>query len=42
MLVAGRVTVDGLVTATVSLDEVPAMFERLGKANDHCKVLITP
>ena len=42
MLVAGRVTVDGLVTATVSLDEVPTMFERLGKPNDHCKVLITP
>ncbi len=42
MLAAGRVTVDGLVTATVSLDEAPAMFELLGKPNDHCKVLITP
>jgi (R,R)-butanediol dehydrogenase/meso-butanediol dehydrogenase/diacetyl reductase len=42
MLEAGRVTVDGLVTATVSLDEAPAMFEKLGKPNDHCKVLITP
>lgn len=42
MLAAGRVTVDGLVTATVGLDEVPAMFEKLGKPNDHCKVLITP
>ena len=42
MLAAGRVTVDGLVTATVSLDEAPAMFEILGKPNDHCKVLITP
>jgi (R,R)-butanediol dehydrogenase/meso-butanediol dehydrogenase/diacetyl reductase len=42
MLATGRVTVDGLVTATVSLDETPAMFEKLGKPNDHCKVLITP
>ena len=42
MLAAGRVTVDGLVTATVSLDEAPAMFELLGEPNDHCKVLITP
>lgn len=42
MLEAGRMTVDGLVTATVSLDEGPAIFEKLGKPNDHCKVLITP
>jgi (R,R)-butanediol dehydrogenase / meso-butanediol dehydrogenase / diacetyl reductase len=42
MLAARRVTVDGLITATVSLDEAPAMFERLGKPNDECKVLITP
>jgi (R,R)-butanediol dehydrogenase / meso-butanediol dehydrogenase / diacetyl reductase len=42
MLAACRVTVDGLVTATVSLEDAPAMFETLGKPNDHCKVLITP
>jgi len=42
MLTAGRVKVDDLVTATVSLEDLPAMFERLGKPNDHCKVLITP
>jgi 2-desacetyl-2-hydroxyethyl bacteriochlorophyllide A dehydrogenase len=42
MLAAGRVTVDGLVTATVSLEEAPAMFATLSKPNDHCKVLITP
>ena len=30
------------VTATVSLDEAPAMFEQLREPNDHCKVLITP
>ena len=42
MLADGRISVDGLVTATVSLDEAPAMFEQLGRPNDHCKVLITP
>jgi (R,R)-butanediol dehydrogenase/meso-butanediol dehydrogenase/diacetyl reductase len=42
MLETGRMKVDGLVTATVNLDEAPAMFEKLGKPNDHCKVLITP
>ena len=36
MLAAGR------VTATVSLDETQAMFEVLGRPNNHCKVLITP
>lgn len=42
MLANRRVTVDGIVTATVSLEETPAMFESLSKPNDHCKVLITP
>jgi (R,R)-butanediol dehydrogenase/meso-butanediol dehydrogenase/diacetyl reductase len=42
MLTARRVTVDGLITATINLDEASAMFEKLGKPNDHCKVLITP
>jgi (R,R)-butanediol dehydrogenase/meso-butanediol dehydrogenase/diacetyl reductase len=42
VLAEGRINVDGLVTATVSLDEASAMFELLGKPNDHCKVLITP
>ena len=42
MLASGRLTVEGLVTATVSLEEAPAMFEALSKPNDHCKVLITP
>lgn len=42
MLGSGRITVDPLVTGTVSLAEAPAMFELLGKPNDHCKVLITP
>jgi len=42
ILAAGRLTVDGIVTATVSLENAPAMFELLGRPNDHCKVLITP
>jgi (R,R)-butanediol dehydrogenase/meso-butanediol dehydrogenase/diacetyl reductase len=42
MLASGRINVDGLVTAAVSLDEAPVMFALLGKPNDHCKVLITP
>lgn len=42
MLADGRIAVDGLVTATVSLGLASAMFELLGKPNDHCKVLITP
>lgn len=42
MLRAGRISTDPLVTATVSLEEVPETFEMLGRPNDHCKVLITP
>lgn len=42
MLADGRITVDGLVTGTVSLEDASAMFALLGKPNDHCKVLITP
>ena len=42
MLTAGRINVEGLVTATVNLDEASAMFETLGKPNDFCKVLVTP
>ena len=42
MLTTGRVTVESLVTNTVTLDEAPAMFEMLGKPNDYGKVLVTP
>ena len=42
MLTARRVMAGALVTETVSLDDAPAMFEALGRPNDHCKVLITP
>lgn len=42
MLTARRLTVDGLVTDTVNLDDASAAFAMLGKPNDHCKVLIKP
>jgi (R,R)-butanediol dehydrogenase/meso-butanediol dehydrogenase/diacetyl reductase len=42
MLAAGRISVDGLVTATVALADTPAMFAKLQQPNDHCKVLIRP
>ena len=42
MMTSRRVTVDKLITDTVSLDEAAAMFALLGKPNDHCKVLIKP
>ena len=42
MLLSKRVRVDDLRTATISLDEVPGMFEELHHPNDHCKVVITP
>ncbi len=42
MMSARRIDVDGLVTATVSLEEGAATFETLRRPNDHCKVLITP
>jgi threonine dehydrogenase-like Zn-dependent dehydrogenase len=42
MLAGRRISVEGLVTATVNLDGAAAMFQTLGKPNDHCKVLITP
>lgn len=42
MLAVGRISVDPLVTGTVTLEQVPETFAMLGKPNDHCKVLITP
>lgn len=42
MLATGRMSTAGIVTATIGLDEVPAMFETLQKPNEHCKVLIEP
>lgn len=42
MLATGRMSTAGIVTATVGLDEVPAMFATLQQPNEHCKVLIEP
>jgi (R,R)-butanediol dehydrogenase/meso-butanediol dehydrogenase/diacetyl reductase len=42
MLAAGRISVEPLVTGTVTLEQLPAMFDMLGRPNDHCKVLVTP
>ena len=42
MLGERRINCEGLVSDTVALAEVPAMFRRLQQPNDHCKVLITP
>lgn len=42
MLSNGRLDANGLVSASVPLDEAPAMFATLQKPNDHCKVLIKP
>ena len=40
LLHKGALTSDGLVTETVTLDQVPAAFERLLSPNDEIKVLI--
>jgi hypothetical protein len=42
MLGAGRISIDPLVTATVSLEDLPETFELLGRPKDHCKVVIIP
>ena len=42
MMTTGRITAAGLVTDTVSLDDAAGMFSKLGKPNDHGKVLIIP
>ena len=42
MLARGRIDADGLVTGTVGLEDLPEMFARLQKPNDHCKVLVEP
>ena len=42
MMTSRRISVDKLITETVTLDKAAAMFTLLGKPNDHCKVLIKP
>jgi (R,R)-butanediol dehydrogenase/meso-butanediol dehydrogenase/diacetyl reductase len=41
-IAAGDIDTTGLVSATVSLDELPAMFSELMRPNTHCKVMVTP
>ncbi|MFO7962329.1 MAG: alcohol dehydrogenase catalytic domain-containing protein [Desulfobacterales bacterium] len=38
----GRITPESMITHTVSLDELPEMFEALKKPVDQCKVIIAP
>ena len=42
MIAAGRVETDGLITRSVSLEEVPAAFAGLMQPNGHCKIMIQP
>jgi (R,R)-butanediol dehydrogenase/meso-butanediol dehydrogenase/diacetyl reductase len=42
ILDAGRVRTDGLITQSVSLDEVPEAFAGLMRPNGHCKIMIEP
>lgn len=42
MMAEGQISVDSLITGRVGLEGLPEMFERLQKANEHCKVLLTP
>ena len=41
-IAAGEVNVARLITAEVSLDEVPQAFEMLAKPDEHVKVIVTP
>lgn len=42
LLAAGRITIAPLITGTVTLTDLPQMFELLSSPNEHCKVLVTP
>jgi (R,R)-butanediol dehydrogenase/meso-butanediol dehydrogenase/diacetyl reductase len=39
---SGRVTSEPLISETISLDQVPDLFQSLLKPNDECKVVINP
>lgn len=41
-IAAGDIDTTGLVSATVSLDELPGMFSELLQPNTHCKVMVAP
>lgn len=42
ILESGRIQTDGLITRSVSLDEVPEAFAELMQPNGHCKIMIEP
>jgi 2-desacetyl-2-hydroxyethyl bacteriochlorophyllide A dehydrogenase len=42
ILESGRIQTDGLITRSVSLDEVPEAFAELLQPNGHCKIIIEP
>ena len=42
ILESGRIRTDGLITRSVSLDEVPDAFADLMQPNGHCKIMIEP
>jgi threonine dehydrogenase-like Zn-dependent dehydrogenase len=39
---SGDIDTRGLVTETVTLDQLPEMFGQLMQPNTHCKVMVTP
>ena len=42
LISAGRLNTDELITRTVSLEQVPGVFNDLMRPNGHCKVMIEP
>ncbi len=42
LLSLGRISSQPLISATISLDQVPSLFQSLLEPNDHCKVMIRP
>jgi (R,R)-butanediol dehydrogenase/meso-butanediol dehydrogenase/diacetyl reductase len=42
MIAAGRIDPSPMLSHTVSLDELPDMFEALRRPTDQCKVVVTP
>ncbi|MCK9541392.1 MAG: alcohol dehydrogenase catalytic domain-containing protein [Novosphingobium sp.] len=42
MLEQGRIDATPMISAEISIDEMPDMMERLSRPNSHCKVLVAP
>ncbi len=42
MMAAGRISAESLITGTVGLDELPAMFQELMGPSEHFKVMLKP